>query len=52
MVRAAVFSLEQAAQRIDTLAAGARAPALTDHLRGIARLLRERAGELNTRHGR
>jgi hypothetical protein len=52
LVQAAVFSLEQAAQRVETLAAQARTPALADHLRRIAGLLREQANTVSRRHGR
>jgi hypothetical protein len=52
LVQAAVFSLEQAAQRVETLAAQSRTPALTEHLRRVAGLLREQANIVARKHGR
>lgn len=52
LVQAAVFSLEQAAQRVETLAAQSRTPALADHLRRIAGLLREQADTVSRKHAR
>ena len=52
LVQAAVFSLEQAAQRVETLAAQSRTPGLADHLRRVANLLREQANIVARKHGR
>lgn len=52
LVQQAVFSLEQAAQRIETLAGQSRTPALTEHLRRVARLLAEQARALAAQPGR
>lgn len=46
-----MFSLEQAAQRIERLAGQARAPALLERLRTLARHLAEQAETLTREHG-